>query len=189
MTSRSKKLLANQISTLSETEHMEILKILDEHGVPMTRNANGVFLNLTTLDSDIIQQIERFVDFSISNKASLDDYDRRLSDAKINNDCRSLLRQDEPLSDAYGNSSDAGTPYMHLEDWNSAIRHIVNTPRKSAEIKQFNEVLAKAHVLDQKMQKKTIVNNRFQLTKKKYSRRTQNNRFDNCDLPDHLKAE
>lgn len=177
----SRKQLVSQIDELSETEHHEIYKILEKHNVNVTHNTNGAFVNFSVLDPHIVDTVKYFVDFSLANKDALDDYDRRMSDAKISNDCRSLLK------DSTVSSSDE--TLGPLEDWNGVIRRVIKHPKEQEELARYVDILARAQALDNRMQRKTAINNKFTAARKKYTRRTASGRNDPCDLPDHLESE
>jgi hypothetical protein len=81
---RARKVLAEKIKQLGQTEHDELLRILKSHGVPYTQNSNGVFINISAVDNDAISQLDDFVKFCIHNMQELDDYDKRLNECKQN---------------------------------------------------------------------------------------------------------
>ena len=74
-----------KIQKLSSTEHEEVFKIIREHDVSFSQNKNGVFFNLTTIPDDIIERIDKMVDFCLSQKDELDNYDYHLKKCKMNN--------------------------------------------------------------------------------------------------------
>ena len=79
-----KWLLMDKISSLCETEHEEIFKIFQTHGVPYTQNKNGIFINLSKLSDNIIEQIESFVAYCELNKKNLDEYSNRVTPSLLN---------------------------------------------------------------------------------------------------------
>ena len=87
----NRKTLMDRISALGQTEHAEIFRILKKHGVPHTQNKNGVFVNITTVSDDIVQEVSEFVSFCSRNNKELEDYDKRLNQCKLyqNLDCMS----------------------------------------------------------------------------------------------------
>lgn len=84
MNNRYRKTLMRRVQQLGTTEHEEILRIIDSHGVHRTRNRNGVFVNLTTTPTEVLGRIKAFVDFCFDNKDQLDEYDKKLQQCKIN---------------------------------------------------------------------------------------------------------
>jgi hypothetical protein len=179
---RNRKLLVSQIAALSATEHSEIHKILLDNGIHLTHNANGAFVNLNAVSPHVLDRIGKFVDFCLAHKEALDDYDRRLSDAKVNNDCRLLM------SDAADDKDDAA-PSAALQQWDEVLQAVVRTPRQQQVLDKFTDVLNRAQALDNRMQRKTAINNKFTASKKKYTRRTLLSRNDPCDLPDQLERD
>ena len=68
LTYKEKVELQQNIKLLKENEHMEILRILINNNIKFTENNNGIFFNLKTLDNNIINEINVFVNFCINNK-------------------------------------------------------------------------------------------------------------------------
>ena len=82
-TVRHRRLLMQRIQELGSTEHEEIFKILQRNNVNHTQNNNGVFVNLSSVDDDVVEQVQRFVDFCFHNNHELDEYDKRINECKI----------------------------------------------------------------------------------------------------------
>lgn len=89
--SKFKKALFEKISSLSSTEHEEILKIIKSKDINYSQNKNGVFFNLSVLDDGTIEYISDFVEFCLSNKKDLDEYDKKLNDCKLNNNFDTIM--------------------------------------------------------------------------------------------------
>ena len=88
---RRKKVLSDKINHLGPTEHLEIFKIVKDHGVPFSENKNGVFFNLTSLSKEIYVKIDEFVEYCCDNKKELDEYDLKLQECKYNSHNKSRL--------------------------------------------------------------------------------------------------
>lgn len=96
---RERRLLIERISELGSTEHEEIFKIICDGGcADHSRNNNGVFVDATRLSDETIHSISEFVDFCITNRASLDEYDKRL--IEIGGSGRVGGRRDRPPDQA-----------------------------------------------------------------------------------------
>lgn len=67
---RRKLFLAN-LKGLTKAEHIEIVRILQQHKVEFSENANGVFFNLTNLDQTIFNALELFIRFTQTNHKDL----------------------------------------------------------------------------------------------------------------------
>ena len=183
-THRNRKNLVVQIGAMSQEEHCEIYKILCSEDIHTTRNANGAFVNFSSLSSDVVERIAKFVIFSMANKADLDEYDRRISACKMYNECRGVLLDD--------NTDDGDANDGPMEDWNAVIRNIVKTPKQSESLGRSVEVLNRAQALESRLQRKMATNNKFAATKKKYAKRSMagaSGRGDTCDLPDVLEPD
>lgn len=82
---KHRKNLFNRISTLSSTEHDEIFKIIKRNDLAYSQNKNGIFFNMSLIPDDVIEEIDKLVDFCISQKDELDEYDIRMNECKMNN--------------------------------------------------------------------------------------------------------
>merc|ERR1712072_1269384 len=69
---KDRKYLKTVINQLSETEHIEIFKIIKNETDKFTENNNGIFINLSNLSDKIILKIVDFVNYCIKNKKMLD---------------------------------------------------------------------------------------------------------------------
>lgn len=85
LSNKQRKILLDKINTLSSTEHEEIYRIIHAHGVNMSKNKNGVFFNLSTIDDEVVNKIMMFVDYCLCNKEQLDEYDKKLNECKMMN--------------------------------------------------------------------------------------------------------
>merc|ERR1712166_339927 len=59
------------IDKLSKNEHIEIYKILKKYYKQFTENSNGIFINLSLLDNNIINDLLKFVNFRIGSNQYL----------------------------------------------------------------------------------------------------------------------
>lgn len=63
------------IKNLSTTQMEELFKIFQRNKCSYTVNNNGIFLNLSWLSDEMLDQIELFITFCIESKEELDKYD------------------------------------------------------------------------------------------------------------------
>lgn len=70
------KKIETMIKTLSSTQMEELFKILQKNNCEYTINNNGIFLNLSWLNSSILNQIELFINFCKESKKELDKYEQ-----------------------------------------------------------------------------------------------------------------
>ena len=73
------KELKNKIMQLQENEYYEILKIIIKNNFNYSENKNGVFINMTKLSPQIIEELEKMVVFCEKNKIRLN------NDSKVRN--------------------------------------------------------------------------------------------------------
>tara|TARA_B100000242_G_scaffold12046_1_gene7623 strand:- start:975 stop:1349 length:375 start_codon:yes stop_codon:yes gene_type:complete len=51
------------IELLDKTHHIEIGKILKQNKIKLSENNNGIFINLSTLDTKVVLEIEEYLEF------------------------------------------------------------------------------------------------------------------------------
>ena len=51
------------IELLEKTHHIEIGKILKQNKIKLSENNNGIFINLSTLDTKVVLEIEEYLEF------------------------------------------------------------------------------------------------------------------------------
>jgi hypothetical protein len=59
----SLKNLRDKIQTLEKIHQLHILKILIENNISYTENSNGVFINMITLNEDVSNSIEKYLEY------------------------------------------------------------------------------------------------------------------------------
>lgn len=67
--------IESMIKTLSLTQTEEIFKIFQKNKCQYTVNNNGVFINLSWVSSDILNEVEQFIKFCLESKQQLDQYE------------------------------------------------------------------------------------------------------------------
>ena len=55
--------MKNFIEKMDNTNQVEVLRLLNNHSVVLNENKNGIYINLSELDEDIIDQIYKFVNY------------------------------------------------------------------------------------------------------------------------------
>jgi hypothetical protein len=158
-TNKDKKLLFEKISTLSRTEHEEIFKIIKDK-TSYSKNNNGVFFNMSSLPSDIIGEIKKFVDYCLGNKKDLDEYDKKINDCKMN------ITLNITLQDL----SKTVVPQPDVEDWTA----LANETKSSQRVLAFVESV----ITDRDKTVKKKVNLKFTNAKKKYAKRAADRKYD-----------
>lgn len=63
------------ISNLNQNELEEVFKIIYKNNTSYTKNNNGITLNLSSLDSDIIEQIYNYINFCIKSHNEINKYE------------------------------------------------------------------------------------------------------------------
>ena len=172
-TNRRKKQLRDKINKLSQTEHEEIFKILKQKQIGFTQNKNGVFFDISLLDEFAAIEVERFVDFCISNKFELDEYDKQINECKMNN-CFDRMKVSAPLSKVIVSN-------MVVDDWQGLI----------SETRTNEKISAFVSLLENRSEKLGIkrTNTKFINAKKRYSKKTISDKKNELDLQNNLITE
>lgn len=95
--------IERKIKQLSSTQIEELFKILTKNNCKYTLNNNGVFLNLSWLEEDLLKKIEIFIDFCNESKKEVDKYEKickKLNETlydKSNNNKDTELIDDEKI--------------------------------------------------------------------------------------------
>jgi hypothetical protein len=69
------KQIQDNIHRLSETEIIEIFKIIVENKTEYTKNNNGIFLNLNWVDIETLNKIENYINFCIKSQNEISKYE------------------------------------------------------------------------------------------------------------------
>jgi len=75
---RRKAFLEN-LKTLTKTEHIEIVRILQKHSAEFSENLNGIFFNCSNLPQPVFDDLELFIQFTQTNRKNLADRELYLS--------------------------------------------------------------------------------------------------------------
>ena len=71
MNNKIKKDLVNKILKLSKIQQNEVFNIIKNEGINYSSNNNGIFINLTKIDIDLISKINVYIDYLKSNQENL----------------------------------------------------------------------------------------------------------------------
>ena len=74
------ELLKSQIEKMNKFNHIEILRILKNNKIPINENKNGVFINLTEIDNNIIQQLQQYVEYVNKQQKQLNTIEKQKED-------------------------------------------------------------------------------------------------------------
>jgi len=66
-------LLKNQIENMDKIHHVKILNILKNNNIKYSENRNGIFVNMTSFDSQTIDNIEKILSYIKTQEKSLID--------------------------------------------------------------------------------------------------------------------
>ena len=63
--------MKNSIEKMDNSNQIEVLRLLNNHSVVLNENKNGIYINLSELDEDIIEQIYKFVNYIYNQENKL----------------------------------------------------------------------------------------------------------------------
>lgn len=71
--------MKNFIEKMDNSNQVEVLRLLNNHSVVLNENKNGIYINLSDLDEEIIDQIYKFVNYihSQENKLSEEETEKQ----------------------------------------------------------------------------------------------------------------
>lgn len=158
---QKKKQLIMSVNDLCLTEHIEIFKIISKNDTNYTKNNNGIFINLSSLNDYQLEEISSFIDFCIKNKIDLDEYDKKLQECKANNNYN-LIVNSLPLNNII-NEENAKV----IKDSEERIQDQLNSIQKNEKLTSFISYIEDS--VENIHKKKT--NLKYFNAKKKYSRK------------------
>lgn len=206
ITNKQRRQLADQIGSLSATEHAELYRML-KHGSPLkgdvesnptdevfeyTRNANGVFFNLTDLAPDQFAKVRDFVSFCVGNNKRLDAYDQEMYERKMfhnrgntttseNERTNAVIPAGRPLPECF----EGGNGTNDVEnDWTQSLETKIKAPDRLCRFieRMFRgqESVVAASEVDTNAQKKTNQATTFVNARKRYAKRVARSAADDA---------
>jgi hypothetical protein len=55
--------IRDQVEKMEKIHQINILKIFKKHNIDFTENSNGIFINMTILNSDILEEINSYISY------------------------------------------------------------------------------------------------------------------------------
>ena len=71
------KYIRDNIEKLDKNNHVDILRIFMKKDIYINENKNGVFINLTDLSNDIIDEIETYINYVNEQKIDFDHIEKQ----------------------------------------------------------------------------------------------------------------
>ena len=63
--------LKKDIEQMPKVNHVEVLRMFKQNKIQLNENQNGVFINMTELDDAIIEKLQQYVEYVISQHKEL----------------------------------------------------------------------------------------------------------------------
>lgn len=196
---RYKKQLLERINKLTCTEHDEIFKIMKSCDIPFTENKNGTFFNLTIVSDNVVEQVEKFVEFCHINQKELDEYDKKINECKLSNNFNSISSSSHhkyegssfhlanALKNTHGSQSLGAVIALATErnEQEITIAAVLQEMKKREKVNNFITMLEDN--IDKIHRKKTNV--KFLNAKKRYSKKFVSDKKVENDLLGNLDKE
>lgn len=80
--------LKNEIESLNKYHQIEILKIFSKHLCKLNENKNGIFINMTFLPCEVIEELDKYLDFIKDQSSTIQTMEHQKEELKT------LLNQD-----------------------------------------------------------------------------------------------
>lgn len=164
----NKKHLFDKINSLSSTEHDEILRIINDNNVNVSKNKNGVFFNLSSVNENVLQEIDKFVTYCVANKQQLDEYDKRLNECKMNNKYGMIVNMNIKLEDMISEREKCLT-----DDWSKVDLDAKSLVKVTNMLQRIADERERLHV------KK--VNSKFINAKKRFNKKAISDKKFDCE--------
>jgi hypothetical protein len=106
------KAIQQNVSKLTESENLELFKIILDTKANYTKNNNGIFLNLNWIDEDLLVKINNYINFCIKSQNEISKYElmkTMLNDSINTKD--SALDEDSVIT-ADASNMDVSTSYI-----------------------------------------------------------------------------
>lgn len=78
----SRRQFYDDINILSKGEQEEIFRIIKKNNVSFSENSNGVFFDIATLDDDIFEKLQTFMNFCKEQRRSQAARDKQLEELR-----------------------------------------------------------------------------------------------------------
>lgn len=76
--------LCERIESLHSTHHVAIASIIKEEGnIKMNETTNGIMINMSLVSSEVVQKIERFLDFISKQENSIQEFETQKEECKL----------------------------------------------------------------------------------------------------------
>jgi len=158
---RARKRMSDCVHSLHKSEQWEVYRILDAGGLKHTRNAYGLFFDVTNAPDDILARVQNFIEFVQESRKYLD-----LAGGSVEPPALAPPRLSPQAHDPQGQ---AGSPSEEREpDASAACASALSSESQSESVQMF--VRSMIRLRDENPALKRRETSRFQAYRKKYSR-------------------
>jgi hypothetical protein len=106
------KAIQLNVSKLTESENLELFKIILDAKANYTKNNNGVFLNLNWIEEELLVKINNYIIFCIKSQNEISKYElmKTMLNDSINTKDSPLYEETDPSSATDASNIDASIP-------------------------------------------------------------------------------
>jgi hypothetical protein len=191
--SQEKRQLVKCVNELQLTEHVEIFKIINKNETMYSKNNNGVFINISTISDEMLEEINSFIIFCLKNKEELDAYEKKMQECKtiINTEeecCNNIVKSEDKYKIDYNEDNSIICPHESLIEMGGQIKVKLDSDK----IEESNKVVNYINYLNDHVENinKKKNNMKYVNAKKKFSRKIKMDRKgDLLDLINDLDYE
>jgi hypothetical protein len=72
--------IRNKIECMPKFNQIEVLKILNKEQIVLNENKNGVHVNLSDINEDIIEKLIKYINYFVTQENNLDELEKQKED-------------------------------------------------------------------------------------------------------------
>tara|TARA_B100001123_G_C15285092_1_gene1015342 strand:- start:704 stop:961 length:258 start_codon:yes stop_codon:yes gene_type:complete len=77
-----KKKIVDEINKMTKENHEDIFNIIKTYDIKHTKNNNGIFINISDITDDCLQEITKYIDFINANNSNIIEFEKKKEHSK-----------------------------------------------------------------------------------------------------------
>lgn len=77
-----KKQILSEIDKMSKENHEDIYNVIKKHDIKHTKNNNGIFINLSDVNEDCLNELIKYIKFINNNNDNSIEFEKKKEDSK-----------------------------------------------------------------------------------------------------------
>lgn len=74
--------LKDKIECLDKTKHIEVFKLFKNKEIPFSENKNGIFINLTNVKKEVIEDIQNYIYYLENQENMINEIEKQKNEYK-----------------------------------------------------------------------------------------------------------